>query len=60
MAKKTERNRRRYSEQEGALLLRSGPWLAHLTPEAVRELGLRAGKGVWLVVKTHSWRVVAG
>lgn len=43
-----------------ALLLRAGPWLARLTPEAVRELGLRAGGRVWLVVKTHAWRVVAG
>ncbi len=42
------------------LLLRSGAWLAHLTPEAVAELGLAAGGRVWLVTKTHSWRVVAG
>lgn len=45
---------------EDAVFLRSGPWLAHLTPEAVRELGLAAGMEVWLVVKTHAWRVVAG
>ncbi|HEY4574224.1 MAG TPA: TOBE domain-containing protein, partial [Thermoanaerobaculia bacterium] len=37
-----------------------GPWLAHLTPAAVKELGLAAGAPVWLVAKTHSWRVVAG
>lgn len=43
-----------------AFLLRAGPWLAHLTPEAVRELGLAPGVRVWMVVKTHSWRVVAG
>jgi len=39
---------------------RVGPWLAHLTPAAVAELGLAAGVPVWLVAKTHSWRVVAG
>ncbi|HEX3529304.1 MAG TPA: ATP-binding cassette domain-containing protein [Thermoanaerobaculia bacterium] len=38
---------------------RVGPWLAHLTPAAVAELGLAAGSPVWLVAKTHSWRVVA-
>jgi molybdate transport system ATP-binding protein len=47
-------------EAEDALLLRAGPWMAHLTPEAVRELGLVVGREVWLVVKTHAWRVVAG
>jgi molybdate transport system ATP-binding protein len=31
----------------------------HVTPEAVRELGLEAGVGVHLVVKTHSCRVLA-
>ncbi len=39
---------------------RVGPWLAHLTPAAVDELGLAPGTPVWLVAKTHSWRVVAG
>jgi molybdate transport system ATP-binding protein len=39
---------------------RVGPWLAHLTPAAVRDLGLAPGRAVWLVVKTHCWRVVAG
>ncbi|HXO21651.1 MAG TPA: TOBE domain-containing protein, partial [Thermoanaerobaculia bacterium] len=39
---------------------RVGPWLVHLTPAAVAELGLAAGVPVWLVAKTHSWRVVAG
>jgi molybdate transport system ATP-binding protein len=39
---------------------RVGPWLAHLTLAAVAELGLAAGTPVWLVAKTHSWRVVAG
>jgi len=39
---------------------RVGPWLAHLTLAAVDELGLRIGTPVWLVAKTHSWRVAAG
>jgi molybdopterin-binding protein len=39
---------------------RVGPWLDHLTPAAVQELGLAAGAPVWLVDKTHSWRVMAG
>jgi ABC-type molybdate transport system ATPase subunit len=43
-----------------AWLVRAGPWLAHLTPEAVRELGVVVGGRVWMVVKTHAWRVVAG
>jgi molybdate transport system ATP-binding protein len=43
-----------------SVYVRVGPWLAHLTPAAVAELGLRAGTPVWLVAKTHSWRVVAG
>ena len=43
-----------------AWLVRAGAWLAHLTPEAVRELGVVVGGRVWMVVKTHSWRVVAG
>lgn len=37
-----------------------GPWLVHLTPAAVDELNLIPGMPVWLVAKTHSWRVVAG
>jgi molybdate transport system ATP-binding protein len=43
-----------------SIYVRVGPWLAHLTPAAVKELGLAAGEPVWLVAKTHSWRVVAG
>ncbi len=39
---------------------RVGPWLAHLTLAAVAELDLAAGTPVWLVAKTHSWRVVSG
>ena len=43
-----------------SVYVRTGPWLAHLTPAAVKELGLAAGSPVWLVAKTHSWRVAAG
>ncbi|HTQ79510.1 MAG TPA: ATP-binding cassette domain-containing protein [Thermoanaerobaculia bacterium] len=43
-----------------SVYVRVGPWLAHLTPAAVAELGLAPGAPVWLVAKTHSWRVVAG
>ena len=43
-----------------SVYVRVGPWLAHLTPAAVAELRLRQGTPVWLVAKTHSWRVVAG
>jgi len=43
-----------------SVYVRVGPWIAHLTPAAVAELGLTAGIQVWLVAKTHSWRVVAG
>jgi molybdate transport system ATP-binding protein len=43
-----------------SVYVRVGPWLAHLTLAAVAELGLDAGTPVWLVAKTHSWRVVAG
>ncbi len=42
-----------------SIYARVGPWLALLTPAAVAELGLAAGSPVWLVAKTHSWRVVA-
>lgn len=41
-----------------SVYLRVGEWLAHLTPAAVAELGLEPGRRVWLVVKTHSWRLV--
>ncbi len=30
----------------------------HVTPSASRELGLREGRDVWLVVKTHSCRAI--
>ncbi len=43
-----------------AVYARVGPWLAHLTPAAVKDLGLEVGTSVWLVAKTHSWRVAAG
>jgi molybdate transport system ATP-binding protein len=47
-------------EAGGSVWVRSGDWLAHLTAAAARELELAPGRRVWLVVKTHSWRVVAG
>ena len=31
----------------------------HLTPGAMESLGLRPAGQVWLVIKTHSWRLVA-
>ncbi len=43
-----------------ALYARVGSWLVHLTPAAVEDLGLAVGRPVWLIAKTHSWRVVAG
>ena len=33
---------------------------AHLTPGAVDALGLRPGRPVWLILKTHSCHLVAG
>jgi molybdate transport system ATP-binding protein len=39
---------------------RLGSWLVHLTPAAAAELGLAPGAPIWLVAKTHSWRVVMG
>lgn len=42
----------------GSVWVRVGDWLARLTPAAVAELELAEGRPVWLVVKTHSWRVV--
>lgn len=32
----------------------------HLTPGACESLGLKPEQQVWLVIKTHSWRLVAG
>jgi molybdate transport system ATP-binding protein len=43
----------------GSVYVRVGDWLIHVTPAAARELNLAKGSPVWLVVKTHSWRVVA-
>ncbi|MCB1056642.1 MAG: ATP-binding cassette domain-containing protein [Acidobacteria bacterium] len=39
--------------------VRAGGWYARLTPAAVGELELETGRPIWLVIKTHSWRVVA-
>jgi molybdate transport system ATP-binding protein len=35
------------------------PFVVHVTPGAVRSLGLRTGTLVWLVLKTHSCHVVS-
>jgi len=32
--------------------------VAHVTPGAVRSLGLERGKQVWMVIKTHSCHLV--
>lgn len=47
-------------EGDGVVVVRAGAWLVHLTPGAVSELKLTPGRRVWMVTKTHSWRVVAG
>ncbi len=36
-----------------------GPFVVHLTPGAVDSLALAAGMPVWLVLKTHSCRIVS-
>ena len=49
--------------QEGTtvrLLVDGGIWLeVHVTPAAVVSLGLTLGQQVWLVIKTHSFRLVS-
>ena len=51
-------------QREGAtviLMVDAGcPFQVHVTPGACESLGLAAGQRVWLVVKTHSCRIVAG
>ncbi len=42
-----------------AVDLTAGHWRARLTHSAVRELDLAPGREVWLVSKSHSWRVVS-
>jgi molybdopterin-binding protein len=39
-----------------ALAAGGPPWLVRCTPAAVRDLALRAGRTVWLAVKSHSVR----
>jgi molybdate transport system ATP-binding protein len=34
-------------------------FVVHVTPDAVESLGLHAGMRVWLVIKTHSCRIVS-
>ena len=50
-------------EQRGTLLIArvdcGALFVVHVTPGAVRALGLAAGRRVWLVLKTHSCHLVA-
>jgi molybdate transport system ATP-binding protein len=34
-------------------------FVVHLTPTAIEALGLAAGRDVWLIIKTHSCRIVS-
>ena len=43
-----------------ATYARVGTWWIHLTPAAVAALELERGSPVFLITKTHSWRVLAG
>jgi molybdate transport system ATP-binding protein len=49
--------------REGAMIVArteaGKPFEVHLTPGACESLGLKPGQHVWLVIKTHSWRLVA-
>jgi molybdate transport system ATP-binding protein len=45
--------------EDGSVFVEVAGWWAHLTREAAVELRLVPGLEVWLVVKTHSWRVVS-
>jgi molybdate transport system ATP-binding protein len=47
-------------EGGGAVVVEAAAWRALLTASAAAELGLEPGRRVWLVVKTHGWRVLAG
>ena len=47
------------SGEDGSVFVEVAGWWAHLTREAAVALELVAGREVWLVVKTHSWRVVS-
>ena len=50
--------------REGATIVTrvaAGPtFIVHLTPGACESLGLAEGGRVWLVIKTYSWRTLAG
>jgi molybdate transport system ATP-binding protein len=49
-------------EQRGTMVIArvecGVPFVVHVTPGAVRALGLAAGRRVWLVLKTHSCHLV--
>jgi molybdate transport system ATP-binding protein len=44
---------------DGSVYVEVAGWWAHLTREAVADLAISPGRELWLVVKTHSWRVVS-
>lgn len=50
--------------REGAMVIAEidagRPFEVHLTPGACQSLSLKPDQQVWLVIKTHSWRLVAG
>jgi molybdate transport system ATP-binding protein len=49
-------------EQRGSIVVAQvncgAPFVVHITPSAVRSLGLGPGQKVWLVLKTHSCHLV--
>jgi molybdate transport system ATP-binding protein len=47
-------------EDAGTVLVEAGAWRALLTASASRALSLEPGRRIFLVVKTHGWRVLAG
>jgi molybdate transport system ATP-binding protein len=51
-------------KREGALVIAEidagRRFEVHLTPGACESLALKPDQQVWLVIKTHSWRLVAG
>ncbi len=47
-------------QEDGSVYVRVGAWVARLTPRSATSLGIAEGRHLWLAVKAHSWRVVAG
>ena len=46
--------------RDGSVWVQVGNWVARLTPRSAESLGIAEGRPLWLAVKAHSWRVVAG